>query len=155
MAQKTSWDGAALTESDINTYLMGEGGAWTTWTPTLTQSGAVTKTVDRAVYARWGRLIIFQAYMTVTGSGTSSNSITVSLPVAAASGLDVPIGSGFLFDASAPNFYGFATRIVTTTMVDLQGDGIGTNLALGSATFTGALAVGDVVSLSGIYEAAS
>ena len=84
MAQKTSWNGAALTESDINTYLSGEGGAWTTWTPTLTQSGTVTATVTSAVYGRWGRLIVGQFRLSVTGTGTGSNAVTVSLPVTSA-----------------------------------------------------------------------
>jgi hypothetical protein len=155
LAQKTSWNAAALTESDINTYLTGEGGSWTSWTPLITQSGNVSRTATRAVYGRWGRLIVFQAYMSVTGTGSAGFTISVSLPVTAASGLAIPIGDGFLFDASSGNYYGFHTRIATTTTVDLQGDGIGADLALGGATFTAALASGDVISISGIYEAAS
>ena len=155
MAQKTFVAGDVLTAADVNTYLAGEGGAWTSWTPTLTQSGTVTKTVNRAVYARYGRTIIFHAYMTVTGSGTGSNSIIVGLPVTASSSLAMPIGSAFLFDQSTGNYYGGAARIVSTTTMDIQADGIGTQLALGAGVFTGALAVNDVISLSGIYEAAS
>jgi hypothetical protein len=156
MAQKTAWDGATLTESDINTYLMGEGGAWSTWTPTLTQSGAVTKTVTRAVYARYGRTIHFNAQLAVTGSGTSSNSVTISLPVTAASAGFITIGGGYIYDATASlNYHGLAYLLSTTTMA-LSPSAVGVGLGvLGTVSFTAALANGDSVNISGTYEAAS
>ena len=88
MAQITFADGDVPTAAQLNTYTTGEGGAWTSWTPTVTQSGSVTVTNTRSRYARWGRKIEVTISLSVTGSGTSSNQITVSLPVtAAASGL--------------------------------------------------------------------
>lgn len=155
MAQKTAWDAAALTESDINTYLMGEGGAWTSWTPAVVQSGSVTVTNTRSRYARYGRTIHFSADLAVTGSGTSSNAITISLPVTAAA-TNTVFGSGLLTDSSASLIYPAVLLAISTTTVQLRdtttsgGDG-----RLGFAVFTAGLASGDTIRISGTYEAAS
>jgi hypothetical protein len=157
MAQKTSWNGAALTESDINTYLMGEGGAWTTWTPTLTQSGTVTATVTSAVYGRWGRLIVGQFRLSVTGSGTGSNAVTVSLPVTSAR-TSVPVGSGGIYDVSAVLNYTGNVSLNTTTTLGFEPQGVGVSANLLGATgsgFTAALASGDIIQAFFVYEAAS
>ncbi len=155
MAQKTAWNGATLTESDINTYLMGEGGAWRTWTPTLTQSGTVTATVNHAVQARWGRLIVAAFRLTVTGSGTGSNAVTVSLPVTAARA-DMVTGTGYLFDASASAQYQGSCFLPTTTTLDLRNYFTTTaENRLGASGFTAGLASGDIVGGMFVYEAAS
>lgn len=157
MAAKTSWNGAALTESDINTYLAGEGGAWRTYTPTLTQSGTVAATVTRAVWARYGRTIHFQVTLAVTASGTANNQVTVSLPATAASSGFTIIGGGYLTDATGPSNYAGITYLASTTTAGLQST---SSTALGLLGFTGtpftaALASGDTVNISGTYEAAS
>jgi len=155
MAQKTAWNAAALTEADINLYLMGEGGAWTSWTPTVTQSGSVTVTNTRSRFARYGRTIIATFNLSVTGTGTASNSVSVSLPVtAAASG--IASGTGALTDASASITYLAVTWIGSTTAINLFGTSTdGAGVALGSAIFTAALASGDTLQATLVYEAAS
>ena len=157
MAQKTSWTGATLTESDINLYLGGEGGAWTTWTPALTQSGAVTVTVTHAVYGRWGRLIIASFRLSVTGTGTASNAVAVSLPVTAARASG-GTGTGVIFDSSAGLSYTGQCDLATTTTIQYSPHGVGVSPnSLGStgSGFTAALASADVVQATMIYEAAS
>jgi len=155
MAQKTAWTGATLTESDINTYLMGEGGAWTTWTPTVTQLGAVSVTVTSAVYGRWGRMIVGHLRLSVTGTGTASNAVTVSLPVTSAR-TAVPVGSGGVYDLSAVlNYTGHVSLNTTTTFqFEPQGLGVSPN-PIGVAGFTAALAAGDIIQAFFTYEAAS
>lgn len=155
MAQKTSWTGAALTQTDINTYLMGEGGAWSTWTPTLTQSGSVTVTVVWARYARYGRTIHFSAVLSVTGSGTSSNEVLVSLPVTAASSAFPVGGSGYVVDSSASTQYPGLPYLKTTTTIGLLPSATTGLGLLGALGFTAALASGDAVAISATYEAAS
>jgi hypothetical protein len=59
-------------------------GVWTSWTPTVTQAGSITKTVTYARYIKLGRLVIAQAYLAITGAGSSATAVTVSLPVTAA-----------------------------------------------------------------------
>ena len=156
MAQKTAWNGAALTESDINLYLMGEGGAWTSWTPTVTQSGSVTVTNTRSRYARYGRTIHFSLEVTVTGSGTGTNQIVVTLPVTAA---DAGVASGItghLLDSSSTTNYAFVGYTTSATTFRLKSTSTDGALGLlGSTTFTAALASGDLIFASGTYEAAS
>lgn len=155
MAQKTAWDGAALTESDINTFLMGEGGAWTSWTPTVTQSGAVTVTVTRARFARYGRTIHATCKLTVTGSGTGGNNVGISLPVTAATSGEYAIGTGGIFDTSAAQDFTGPPYLNTTTQVLIKSSSTTAATFLGANTFTAGLAVGDVVALNITYEAAS
>jgi hypothetical protein len=126
-------------------------GLWTSFTPSLTQSGTVTKTVGYAKYTKIGKTVIAVARLAVTGSGTGANAIVMGLPVTAATATVIPIGSGWVNDASVPtNYVGTALQLTTTT-VGIQGTGNG---VLGAAEFTAALASGDVVGYSVQYEAA-
>lgn len=156
MAQKTSWSGAALSESDIITYLMGEGGAWSSWTPTVTQSGSVTGTVTRARYARYGRTIHAYCTFTVTGSGTGSNAVIIGgLPATAATSA-IPCGVGLIYDNSAAANYQAVAYLASTTSVSLYSTGsTAGDPRLGAATFTAGLASSDTVNINITYEAAS
>jgi hypothetical protein len=133
-------------------------GAWSTYTPTLTQSGTVTATITRATWARYGRTIHFQVSLNVTGNGAANNFVTVSLPVAAsASGFIVP-GGGYLTDAApGPANYAGITYLATATTAGLQSTNSTALGLLGGAgtPFAAALAPGDGYSISGTYEAAA
>ena len=155
MAQKTFTE-EVLTASDVNTYLMGEGGAWTSFTPSVVQSGAVTSTNTRSRYARWGRRIEFTIDLAITGAGTAGASITVSLPVTAAASAQV-CGQGFIFDNGSGNLPGLAYLSTTTALVLLP---TWLNTAtgfMGTASGGGsfALASGDEITIWGSYEAAA
>ena len=154
MAQKTAWDAAALTESDINEYLMGEGGAWTSWTPTVTQSGSVTVTNTRSRYARYGRTIHFSMELAVTGSGTGSNAVVFSLPATAAASSGI-IGTGYIDDDSATARYAGRAALASSTTFVLQPTSTDVRGSLGSTTFTAGLESGDTIKISGTYEASS
>lgn len=171
MAQKTFVAGDVLAASDVNTYLMGEGGAWTTFSPTITQSGTVTRTATRAKYARYGRTIHFSMLLSVIGTGTAENDITITLPVASASA-DVMVGTGYIYDASAntvhPGWaYATSTTVVKLIAIEAAIDNsvspsttanglVGAPFYLGSNnSFDEALASGDSIVVSGTYEAAS
>jgi hypothetical protein len=154
MAQKTWVAGDVVTAADTNTYLSGEGGAWTTWTPVVTQSGTVAATVNRATYGRWGRMIVATVWVTMTGTGTAANGVTVSLPVAAAGYVvGSPIGSGWLFDTSVGTTYPCLPCWNSASVVTLMSTSSG--LGLGAGTFTAALAAGDQITFTVTYEAAS
>jgi len=64
--------------------LAGDTG-WTTWTPTVTQSGAIgsTKAPTFCFYKQIGKTVICTGVITVnaTGSAAGSNAVLVSLPV--------------------------------------------------------------------------
>jgi trimeric autotransporter adhesin len=128
---------------------------WVGYTPTLDQSGAVTKTVDYARYTRIGKLIIVNFHLTVTGTGIAANTVTVSLPVTAVvSGLPV-VGAGVIFDTSAGVRYpGIAALNATTTCAFLLASENNQNAFLGSVTFSAALASGDTITGHLTYEAA-
>lgn len=150
--------GNTLTAAQLNTYLSDNTQylydllhtAWTSYTPTLTQSGAVSKTVTRARYIQIGKTVIFAVDLACTGSGTGGNAVQIGLPVTAAASGTTPCGSGWIFDTStSTNYKGIAYQL-STSVVALVGNGG----VLGASEFTAALASGDAVRVSGIYEAA-
>jgi hypothetical protein len=154
LAQKTTWNGAPLTETDINTYLMGEGGAWTSWTPTCVQSFPVSLSVTRARFGRWGRKIEFYAYGSFTSNGSNGNEIIFTLPVAAAgSGYLIP-SSGFIFDASVPITHVGGVWLKSATTCGIYINGSPGPLA-GAGVMTVAAVSGDLWSIAGTYEAAA
>lgn len=158
MAQKTWVAGDVVTAADTNLYLSGEGGAWTTWTPVVTQSGTVTLSNTRSRYARYGRTIHFSIDIQMTGSGTGNNAISVTLPVTAAAANSVTGGSGYLYDVSIPAYYPCLVGPSTTTAINLIDSATASNtpaLGLTGSSFSAALASGDVIRVSGTYEAAS
>jgi hypothetical protein len=155
MAQKT-FTSAVLTSADVNTYLSHEGGAWTNWTPVVTQTNTPTLTNNRSTYARAGRCIDFAADLTITSNGTASAAVTVTLPVAAAISAGV-FGVGVLFDSSAGLYYPFMMVYTSTTTASLQrsaAEGTASPL-LGGGGFTAALANSDRLWFSGTYESAT
>ena len=154
MAQKTFVAGVVLTASDINTYLAGEGGAWTTYTPTLSQgaSSNIAKTVNYSKYARYGRMITWTFDVSPTAGGTAGSNVTLTLPVTASSSAGLS-GSGRILDTSTSTTY--VTEVTpagTTTVVfyhatgGVNGWGTAPNLAIAS---------GDNIRGSITYEAAS
>lgn len=164
-------EGNLTYQLDGNSFTVYSGAAWSTigpvhgaltaWTPTITQSGTVTYTTTVGTYSRVGRRIFFEGMFVITGTGTASNVITLTLPVTAAtSNTNVILGgSGYIFDNSATLAYGFTPVIATTTTLKLlhpQGAGGG---ALGyqgvGGGFSAALAVNDFITLQGFYEAAA
>lgn len=148
---------AAQLNAELRDALLGAfpaGIAWTSYTPTLTQSAAVTKTVTYAKYIQIGKTVIAEINLTCTGTGTAANTVLVGLPpVAAASPNFTPVGTGYIFDSSVnliyraiiDHFSGTFRFLATTSTA---------SAALGADTFTAALASGDEVKLSIAYEAA-
>lgn len=147
---------------DSNTLTVYSGSAWSTvgpvhgagltWTPAVVQSGSVSTTTTAAKYWRVGRLITGFCELAVTGTGTGANGVTVSTPVTASSS-SAFVGTLAIFDTSATTFYTGAARLVSTTTI--AGYANAQTLQLGAASFTAALASGDVVYVSFAYEAAS
>lgn len=136
----------------IYTDVLAKLTTWTSYTPTLTQGGNVSKTVTYARYIKLGRLVVAEMYLQVTGSGSSSTAIEVGLPVTAAQSI-VSTGTFRVYDASVPtNRTGIAVLANTGEVSGLM-DNV-TNY-MGVAGFTAALASGDSVLVNVTYEAAS
>lgn len=137
----------------IYTDVLAKLTTWTSYTPTLTQAGSVSKTVNYARYFKLGRFVVAQCSLAVTGSGSSATAVTVSLPVTAATS-NIIVGTFYLVDATGPTVYIGAAALASTGTVAGVANGTNGN-ALGVAGFTAALASGDAVFMSITYEAVS
>ena len=154
MAQKT-FVSAMLTSADVNLYLAGEGGAWTSWTPTVGQPGAVTVTNNFSRFARYGRTIHFILDLVVTGTGVAGEPVAVSLPVAAAHSGRLVHGTALLYDLSANLNHRAIINLASTTGISFESTASTGINVLGVTGFTAALAAGDAIQAAGTYEAAS
>jgi hypothetical protein len=144
-----TWNGSAWVQQ-------GGTGVWTSYTPTVTQSGAVTVTVTYSRYNKIGRTVVWSCSVAVTGSGSASNAIVFTLPVTAAVSGPI-VGAGILNDAGV-GFYGLnASLASTTTLVFYPQSATATTTAVGGAGggFTAGLAATDAISFSVTYESAA
>lgn len=152
---------------DTNTETVYSGSAWSTigpvhgalatWTPSVTQSGSVAVTVTLATYMRIGRLVFVSVYLSVTGTGTGANTVTIGNLPFTGRPAQASIGTGRIEDSSASLVYhGVLTMNSTTTFALFNTSGaFAPNAFLGGSGFTAALASGDVITFSGWYEAAA
>lgn len=124
---------------------------WGTYTPTLTQSGTVTKTVTQANYVRLGDLVICQVALAATGSGTANNAIIVTLPVNALH-TGFQVGNGHWFDTSATQNYQTHAYLYSATQLIFYRVDTTTASAIGVDPNL-ALASGDIVDFTVIYQA--
>lgn len=148
-----SWGAAVNANFDhYNDYYGSMVGAWTTFTPTLTQSNTPTKTVTYASYLKLGRMVTGHVVMTVTSAGTAANPIIVGLPVAMAGTGNLVIGSGWVYDASGVIGYSGALIRVTSTTAIIWAHGETNNVG---ADPNFALANTDQISYQFTYESAS
>lgn len=160
----TTTNGRMAYLTSTSTFCMCTAAGWQHWdlvaqtyTPTLTQSGAVTKTVAQnmtsfARYWRRGKWCDVEIDLAVTGSGTGANEIIVGLPLTGVYSASLPIGLGSIFDSSASAQYlGFATMHSTTAFKMFPTNAPGVT-ALGAASMTAGLANGDVVRAQVAYE---
>ena len=140
-------------------------GAWIAYTPTVTQSGAVTSfTSNTSRYQQWGKIVVAVGRIAINNAGgaTAANDVTVTLPVPAQAGSSQYAGTGAIFDSSASVIYGAQLRIgvgiINFQTVHANGSGSGLSTAgatnLGSLDFTAALAGSDFVDFFVVYEAA-
>ncbi len=67
-----------------------------TWTPTISQPGSIAKTTNWAYFQRQGGLYRATCKLSITGSGTAVNAITVSTPLTQVEGF----GAFVFYDVS-------------------------------------------------------
>ena len=155
--------GDVVTAADTNTYLTHTGEQWVSFTPTLYQSNtlsvSVTNTVTKARYFRAGRMIHFEIVLNVTGTGTASNLVGVTLPVNAATTGTALNGNCLIYDTSANLFYAglpvlFSGTVSIMTFLSTSA-AASSDPRLGIAAFTAAFANTDAIAVSGSYEAAT
>lgn len=56
---------------------VGGGGSWQDWTPTITQSGSVSITINYAKYLVVGNVTLWRLRVTAAANGTSANDIVI------------------------------------------------------------------------------
>jgi hypothetical protein len=118
---------------------------YTDFTPTLTQNGTVTKTVNSARYVQIGKFVHAFGTLTVTGTGNANQPIQIGYPVANA--YNAVDGFVSIYDTSSGlNYKGIHNAGPFTTLMSTS------NSALGQVDFTAALAVGDNLYFNFYYE---
>jgi hypothetical protein len=139
--------GQVLTAATMNSI----GAVAETYTPTVTQLGAVTGTVNIGRYQRIQNMVNVWVQINITGTGTANNSLVVSLPITAKN-TSAQLGIAGIYDASVGAMYMAWCFSTTSTSVVFAGDwaGPGTwgtipNLAIGNS---------DAIWLNLSYEAA-
>jgi hypothetical protein len=131
-------------------------GTWTAWTPQVDQGATtnIAKTINVARYHLIGKFYEFEFRLAITGTGTASNKVTVTLPVTSKFAGLLPVGWGSIKDVSATQEYtrtlmldaGSSTKMVWQNVSDfLGGPGGG---------FTAAIASGDILTGNGFGEVA-
>jgi len=124
--------------------------AWTSYTPTLTQTATVTKTVTCAAYCKIGRLVIAQVQLAVTSAGTSGGAVLIGLPVtASASGR---MCGSMSISSTGTSVYTHGPALANTTSVFGMLTTVGNYYGVNPTT---ALASGNVIQATLMYEAAS
>ena len=158
--------GQVLTAAELNT-----GGAWQGYTPTFTQSVAITKTTDFARFTQLGKWVQGSLKLTASSAGTANNKIFVGLPVAASANNHI-VGSCYWKDASGTDLFKFrsilsaiyessttmafspmnSTSEATNATSDVR---LGQNYTSGGSSTTGfTVASGDIIYVQFSYEAA-
>lgn len=166
------YQGRIIYEADTHRLLVYSGAAWSTvgpvdgpllsWTPTVTQLGAVANTVNHGSYSRVGRQITASCNLTMAGSGTAANLVTLTLPVAGLAGSDGAIIGVSAYTRAATYYNMFATQANTGSVVYFTASGITAaaaestwRLGSGSNFLTNALVSGEKISCTLQYEAAA
>lgn len=126
--------------------------AWTSWTPQIDQGVTtnIAKTVVTAKYVKVGRLVIANAVLTVSGTGTAGSSVIIksaSFPAAVSSQV---FGSGSIYDSSVTTTYNASAQMNGSDFQFVPD--VTTNQAWG-ANPNVAIASGDVIRFLIIYEA--
>jgi hypothetical protein len=114
-------DTALPTEKAVKTYIdTAVPAAWTDWTPTVTQSGAVTVTVTFAKYLVVAKKATLLAKLAVTGAGTGGNSILLGGWPAGTNpsglGAGSAVGVGTIKDTGVQFYYAILVLQGATTL---------------------------------------
>lgn len=122
-----------------------------TYTPVVTQGVTVTMNWTEVSYSRLGSRVTGNLYGTATSSGTASQFILVTVPLAILTTAAISIAYGFMQDVSAVQNYPFIAYRSSSTQMAFMGM-YQTPGYLGPGQFTAGLATGDVISITFNYR---
>lgn len=141
----TAWTSLSFEVSNYKSY-----------TPTVAQGATtnITKTVTYSKYTKNSNCVTYTASLNMTGTGTVTNNITVTIPQTAATS-GIVIGSGYYWDNSGNQYPCLVYLASTTTVSFLRTDtssatnnnGIGNDPDI-------AIASGDLIKFTCTYEVA-
>lgn len=118
------------------------GGAWSTFTPTITAGSGTFTTVSAAgSFLQIGKLVSFICTITITTVGTASGNIFMPLPVGTLKRAFATCGVETAITGKTVNVFGAASASALSLN---QGNNLGASL----------IAAGNVLTFSGTYEAA-
>jgi hypothetical protein len=128
--------------------------AWTDWTPTLSQNGARTLTVQYARYIKLGRIAHVQIMVTCTNAGTAGNAIIIGALPGAISPLQTGSSRhcGSALTVIGGSHRNVAVVPVSSTTLQFMGYGVTNYLGIDPSV---ALANGDTIACTLMYETAS
>jgi hypothetical protein len=128
-----------------------EVGAWAAAVPTVTQSGSVTFSATHAEAFVTGKLVTYNAFLAITGAGTITNNIVITVPAAIQPFRTGNIGTGYIFDTSAGGIYWGALVAVGAADIRLRLHSLTTITYMGvNPNF--ALASGDAILIEGAWR---
>jgi len=138
---------------EANTVSFTELGTGVAYTPTL-GGFTIGDGVIAGKYNQVGKRVFWEASLTFgsTTAGASAN-VTFTLPVTAAATSNQPVIAEF-YDVSATTYYGAVGRYSSTTVATVSSPGTAGVWTTLSTTVPFTWATGDIIYVSGSYEAA-
>jgi hypothetical protein len=149
-----------IDNTDLATTAGQPGGAWASYTPTVTNT---TNTTATGKYMQLGKTVYFWAKITCSASPTFTAPVTITMPVTAVAAPELSLFNGSAFDTSETRTFRIQASASTTTTVTLAAFAESRNYTFltniggsGASTvpFEASFATGDTVIISGFYEAA-
>lgn len=131
----TGFEGLAIYETDTDKMYVHNGssyietggiGAYSTTTPTWTQTATITKTTTYSSYFKFGRFVSWQFDLSATSAGTGGANILLTLPVTASASNSVQ--GSFVFQDTGTTNYAGGILPSSTTAINFQPAGGTTHL---------------------------
>jgi hypothetical protein len=130
---------AITTDTDELQYYNGSSwvaglpfGAWTSYTPTLTNITLGTGGTTSFKYAQLGKVVVVRGNITLGTSGTVTGANTVTLPVTANSDYVVGVPMGDVIFTNNTNYYPGTVLTISTTTVRLLATNAAGTIAVAS-----------------------
>lgn len=140
--------GHILTSADLDTLFPTGVGAFTSYTPVVTQGATPTVSPEYAVYMKVGRKTDIFLSVQITSAGTANNAVLCTFPAAIGTVVNFrQVGTAGIFDGSVSTWYsGIALwNNATTFKIQANADAAASPLGATGADFTAALAAGDLL----------
>lgn len=128
-----------------------------TWDPVISQGGAtnIAKTTHEGYYVDNQGWISGAFHVTMSGTGSASNTVTVGVPVDVAYAGPVIVGYGWFLDASTGFYYQMSWyRSAASTLTGFRASHEGSTPFFGVSGFSAAIASGDQLSVNVSYRSA-